>query len=79
MTYTIEMDYGPNQGANIMKHCLNCNIQLHKDSDIDFCNADCEEEYFSQEDYVCGCEPDVDELQENQDFAQDNMEYPDGE
>lgn len=63
-----------------MRHCLNCGIQLHKDNDTDFCDVDCNREYFYQEEYVCGCEPDVDEVgvgevdeqQENEDFAHDN-------
>lgn len=43
-------------------------------------NQLCEDEYYSQEEYVCSCEPDVDEVgvgevdeqQENEDFAHDN-------
>lgn len=62
-----------------MQHCLNCGTQLHKDNDTDFCNAECDREYFYQEEYVCSCfnddEPDVDEQQENQDFAQDDCFY----
>lgn len=70
------MDYGPNQGEDIMRHCLNCDTQLHKDNNTDFCNIDCEYKYLYHEEYVCSCfnddEPDVDEQQENQDFAQDD-------
>ncbi len=87
MIHPILMEYGPNQGKDIMKYCLNCGTQLHKDNDTDFCNAECDIEYFSQEEYVCSCfddEPDadeaglgeVDEQQENQDFAQDDCFYP---
>lgn len=65
-------------------HCLNCGLILEES---EFCNRLCEDEYYSQEEYVCSCfndEPDVDEdglgevseQQENQDFAQDDCFYP---
>lgn len=56
-----------------MRHCLNCGLVLEES---EFCNQLCEDEYYSQEEYVCSCfgdeEPDVDEQQENEDFAHDN-------
>ena len=60
-----------------MRHCLNCGLVLEES---EFCNQLCEDEYYSQEEYVCSCEPymdevgvgEVDEQQENEDFAHDN-------